>query len=101
MKNARMDEFEDYEYTVYPGLRILEKESNERYKLWEGYVKHEHGLVHFIQSHSYKPDRKYLRLSFISDGRDYQRTWSAFYGKKTIARLANEFIEDIKGGNDE
>jgi hypothetical protein len=39
------------------------------------------------------------KLEFIHSGVKYHRRWDRVFGKKTITRLAREFMEDVTGSN--
>lgn len=97
MKNARMDEFETFEGSVYPGLTTMQQRVTDRYRIKSGIVRHKLGIVEFWQSISKMRDKPgpLLHLTVCHDGTKYERRWEAWYGEKTIARLANEFIDEI------
>lgn len=113
MKNARMDEFkEQFIGTSFSkGVHVhCEKSDQERgTRSMTGVVKHKLGYADFSQYHSRptedensaRKESKWLFIEIIHNGHLYYRFWDAWYGKRTIARLANEFIEEIKGGHDE
>lgn len=107
MKNARMDEYKEQHHAVYPGLRTMLDETNEEYgyKHFRGIVDHNLGVIEFNQYTHWPVERrmgasshfKSLHLSIVHKGREHTRYWNAWYGPKTITRLANEFITELKG----
>ena len=101
MQNAKMSDYSKRDSTVFAGLSMYQREEEERYNYWRGLVRHELGYAAFTQYIEYSDSgikHKSLSITIISDGRSYCRYWKAWYGEKTIARLANEFIEEIKEG---
>jgi hypothetical protein len=42
-----------------------------------------------------KPEDCYTNLRLTMDGRSYSRRWEHMFGKKTLAKLAREFQEEI------
>ena len=103
MKNARMNEFTDSSYRAYSGMYFfVRKEQDEHSKWWSGTVTHDLGIARWHMSHYFGGDRDFreLTIEFTIDGKTYRRNWNAWYGLKTITRLANEFIEEICGGEE-
>lgn len=100
MKNAKMDDYNEVSYKSYiGGLKVFvrEKDPDVDYEEIRGVVEHSLGIVAFVQFKWAGDSGRRLQLNLIHEGKDYVRTWKAFYGEKTIARLANNFIEEIKG----
>lgn len=105
-KNAKITDYKQQDHTIYPGLRVIQKEYNDErgYKQIRGIVEHKLGMVEFFQYQqwpTYEWGANYLhdlQLSLIHNGHKYTRYWNAWYGKKTIAMLANRFIEEVING---
>lgn len=101
MKNARMDDFTESDNKAYEGMHYyLRKESNGRHIWWSGTVTHRYGIARFdmnIICLSDKKERRTLTIEFVHEGQIHRRKWKAWYGLKTITRLANEMIEEITG----
>lgn len=106
MKNCKMSEYTEQRNAVYPGLtKITDRDEELGYVRKRGVIEHILGLVAFDQYRQWPTGHRLsgspwrsLRLWLVHGGKEYVRYWDAWYGEKTIARLANEFIEEIKGG---
>lgn len=101
MKNAKMTEFTEEQGPIYrKGLRSLKVDREKNYLWKEGVVVHDLGIVSFTQYYWRRDngvEERWLKIEVIHDGYCRARQWDAFFGEKTIARLANEFIEEVKG----
>ena len=84
-------EFYESDFAVGNGYCLLFVHSNGDETYHTGEVYDPRGIVTVYRQF----DHTNLRL--VHEGRHYSRSWSCYYGKRTILRLARAFLTDIVG----
>jgi len=105
VKNAKLDDFENRETKPCKGLIVTSSFT----KTYPKAVKHhrsgtfvnDKATIRFhanhVKSRVSDTERRFTILIAVKDGIEYTRRWKGYYGKKTISRLANIFIEELFG----
>jgi hypothetical protein len=106
MKNAKLDNFHDSASKPYTGLVIsscyVDNTQSGKHHHRDGIFFHERTIARFFANRfdndsDPNKNRRYTTVSVVKDGIQHSREWRGYYGKKTISRLANIFIEEIFG----
>lgn len=106
MKNSTLDNFHDYTSKPYKGLVTkscyVDNTPSGKHHHRDGIFIHELTIARFFANRfdndsDPNKNRRYTKISVVKDGIEYSREWRGYYGKKTISRLANIFIEEIFG----
>ncbi len=61
---------------------------------WEAYRVTANGIVH-MYADRYNGGKAYTSIILVHAGREYRRTYEAFYGPVWTARLAEQFVAEV------
>lgn len=92
MSRVRLTDFEQQKWALsrsYLSMDAWRGESRD------GHFFSPHGFVRVWMSRNPRWIR--TALTFIHDGRTYDRRWKTLFGDRTIARLARELVEEVVG----
>lgn len=54
-----------------------------------------HDAVVSFYAYSYRHGNQWTGLTFVRNGREWRRTWKRTFAKRTLYRLARQFLDDL------
>lgn len=90
MRSSKAD-FYDRDHKVSSGYTGVVRETSSG---WEAYRVTQYGIIH-IYADRYNGGKAYTTIRLVHAGREYQRTYKAFYGPVWTARLAEQFAAEV------